>query len=284
MKNLYIFFVMLGFFLTFPCFCIFAQVGINADNTAPDASSMLDVKSSNKGFLPPRMATTERDLIQNPSEGLTIYNTDLKCIESYAGSAIGWRSFSDSARVTGLATTVRYNGFTNMQVFDTPGTFTFSITQGEMNIMVEVWGGGGGAFWDDIYTNTGSGGGGGGYGKGIWHFVAPSSVLVTVGEGTVSGNGGTSSFGNYIYATGGQGATLWPPARGGTSNGTFNLHGRVARLGGGGDAPYGGYGGINNGFPSDINGGAPGGGASVSMDNANVYYGSGGNGRVVIYW
>jgi hypothetical protein len=32
---------------------LFAQVGISNDNSAPDNSAMLDVKSSTKGLLPP---------------------------------------------------------------------------------------------------------------------------------------------------------------------------------------------------------------------------------------
>ena len=37
---------------------IFAQVGINADNSMPDPSAGLDVNFTNKGFLPPRVALT----------------------------------------------------------------------------------------------------------------------------------------------------------------------------------------------------------------------------------
>jgi mannan endo-1,4-beta-mannosidase len=51
---------------------------------------MLDVKSSSKGFLPPRMTTEQRSSIQNPADGLTIYNSDLNCLEFYAGIANGW--------------------------------------------------------------------------------------------------------------------------------------------------------------------------------------------------
>ncbi len=71
---------------------LIAQVGINDHSGVPDNSAMLDVSSASKGFLPPRMTTAQRDAIQTPAEGLTIYNTDLKCIEFYAGSANGWHS------------------------------------------------------------------------------------------------------------------------------------------------------------------------------------------------
>jgi len=65
---------------------VFAQMGINADNSAPDNSAMLDVKSTSKGFLPPRMTTTQRDLISSPATGLTIYNITNNRNETYNGS------------------------------------------------------------------------------------------------------------------------------------------------------------------------------------------------------
>ena len=65
---------------------LFAQVGINADNSTPNPSAMLDVKSTSQGFLPPRMTTTQRDAITSPVAGLTIYNTSKNCNETYNGS------------------------------------------------------------------------------------------------------------------------------------------------------------------------------------------------------
>jgi hypothetical protein len=55
---------------------VFAQMGINADNTAPNSSAMLDVKSSTKGLLIPRMTQTERNAISAPATGLMIFQTD----------------------------------------------------------------------------------------------------------------------------------------------------------------------------------------------------------------
>jgi hypothetical protein len=64
-----------------------AQVGVNNDNSAPDNSAMLDVKSTSKGLLPPRMTTSQRDVISSPVAGLTIYNTTKNCNETYNGSS-----------------------------------------------------------------------------------------------------------------------------------------------------------------------------------------------------
>jgi hypothetical protein len=66
---------------------LFAQIGINTDNSAPDNSAMLDVKSTSAGFLPPRMTTAQRDLISSPATGLTIYNITKLCNETYNGSS-----------------------------------------------------------------------------------------------------------------------------------------------------------------------------------------------------
>jgi uncharacterized protein (TIGR02145 family) len=55
---------------------LFAQVSINTDNSLPDNSAMLDVKSSNKGFLPPRMTHAELNTILNPAAGLIVFCTD----------------------------------------------------------------------------------------------------------------------------------------------------------------------------------------------------------------
>jgi hypothetical protein len=53
----------------------FAQTGIGT--TTPDASAKLDVSSTNKGFLPPRVTLTSATVaapITSPAEGLLVYN------------------------------------------------------------------------------------------------------------------------------------------------------------------------------------------------------------------
>ncbi len=57
---------------------LYAQVGINNDGSNPDNSAMLDVKSTDKGILIPRMTQAQRDAIASPANGLIIYQTDGK--------------------------------------------------------------------------------------------------------------------------------------------------------------------------------------------------------------
>ena len=80
--------ISLSFFL-FIGISVFAQMGINTDNSAPDNSAMLDVKSTNKGLLPPRMTTSLINAIANPAEGLIVYNTSLHSLVFYNGT--GWK-------------------------------------------------------------------------------------------------------------------------------------------------------------------------------------------------
>lgn len=60
-----------------------AQVGINI--LQPDTSAILHLESTDRGFLPPRMTTAQRDNIFNPKAGLTIFNTQDSTMEYYTG-------------------------------------------------------------------------------------------------------------------------------------------------------------------------------------------------------
>ena len=78
-------------FLLFTLMAFAQSVGINTDGSAPDYSAILDVKSANKGFLPPRMTTEQRNAISSPAEGLLIFNTTMMSFDYYSGGK--WRSF-----------------------------------------------------------------------------------------------------------------------------------------------------------------------------------------------
>lgn len=64
-----------------------AQVAINTDGSDPDASAMLDVTSTDKGILIPRMTAAQRDAIVTPATGLLIFNTESSLFEFYNGAA-----------------------------------------------------------------------------------------------------------------------------------------------------------------------------------------------------
>jgi len=75
-KSVLIFLVV---FFIFGYLTTFAQnVGINSDGSVPNSSAMLDVSSTTKGLLIPRMTQSQRDLIPTSASttGLLIYQTN----------------------------------------------------------------------------------------------------------------------------------------------------------------------------------------------------------------
>ncbi len=62
---------------------LFVQVGfaqkenVGIGTTKPDQSAILDLSSTNKGLLMPRVTLQQRSSIQNPANGLIVYQTDM---------------------------------------------------------------------------------------------------------------------------------------------------------------------------------------------------------------
>lgn len=96
----------------------FAQgVAINENGTAPDPSAMLDVQSTEKGVLVPRMSQAQRDAIANPATGLLIYQNDngpgfyfnagtpdVPVWQGISGSNEAWQQLDDNVfKITGNA-------------------------------------------------------------------------------------------------------------------------------------------------------------------------------------
>ena len=117
---------------------IYAQVSINKDGSAPDASSMLDVKATNAGFLMPRMTEAQMNAIVNPATGLMVFCTDLGCFNANFGtpSSPDWHcigstdpdvSVSDPGTMSGNY----YNGV----AFDASNTVSFTVSNNGFSVV-----------------------------------------------------------------------------------------------------------------------------------------------------
>ena len=80
------------FFIWIIAFPGIAQVSITNDGTAPAPSAMLELKSTNKGLLLPRMTTIQRDAIVSPVASLMIFNTDENQVNVFSSGS--WKSAS----------------------------------------------------------------------------------------------------------------------------------------------------------------------------------------------
>lgn len=76
----------------------FAQVGIGTA-TDPDVSSMLEIQSTTKGVLIPRMLTTERTAIASPANGLLVFDSETKSFWFYNGTATvpAWKELTSGS-------------------------------------------------------------------------------------------------------------------------------------------------------------------------------------------
>ena len=83
-----------------------AQIGIGTNN--PAASAQLDVSSTSKGFLPPRMTTAKRNAISNPANGLIIFNTRINALEVCISGA--WYQLTSSLSTASNVTSYHYLG------------------------------------------------------------------------------------------------------------------------------------------------------------------------------
>ena len=111
---------------------------IAQSNIAPSAA--LEINSTSKGFLPPRMTTAQRDAISSPAQGLVIYNTTTNRLNGYNGS--NWSAFIIDDGVNNITDT---DGDTQVQAeetanedilrFDTAGVERLQITKsGNMGV------------------------------------------------------------------------------------------------------------------------------------------------------
>ena len=248
-----------------------AQLGVGT--ATPNASAQLDVTSTTKGFLLPRMTQAQRTAISSPVEGLLVYQTDLLKGYYYYNLLVGWALLPGSSQP-------------HVMVFNFSGGFItpFTITSSTVFKITVTGGGGGGDF---VGHNTSGGAGG----STIWwgSGLNPNTFYgCNVGAG---GNGGTAGGNsniiiggiNLIGGGGGGGGFLSPfsSGAGGTaSGGQITLNGGSG-TGGGGGGTQSGSGGASfwGGGSASVNGATAG-----AIGSGGGYGFNGVSGIIVIEW
>lgn len=206
------------------------------------------------------------------------------------------------------------------QIFNTPGTQTWTAPQGVWEITVECYGGGGRGASVNGSAN-GGGGGGGAYskkniitvtpgqtytfhvgagstseapGEDTW-FINTATVMAKGGNSAQTNNGNgasggqaSASVGDIRYNGGNGNNGLHNASGGGGSSAGHAAHGVHANGSNGASAPAGGGNGGNG--TNGNNGGSPGsqpgggGGGANAQGNHNRIGGQGGHGRLIISW
>ena len=76
---------------------VLAQVAINTDGSVPDNSAILDIKSTTKGLLIPRMTNYQISLITSPAGGLFVYSTDDSKVYCFNSGDNEWKEIDYGA-------------------------------------------------------------------------------------------------------------------------------------------------------------------------------------------
>jgi uncharacterized protein (TIGR02145 family) len=84
---------------------ILAQVSINTDGSPADNSSMLEIKSTTKGFLSPRMTQAQIVSIPNPANGLLVYSTTDDKMYIFVASLNQWKELAYGSGTLALPST-----------------------------------------------------------------------------------------------------------------------------------------------------------------------------------
>lgn len=153
--------------------------------------------------------------------------------------------------------------FVNRVVYNSSGTF--AVPANATYLAVTAYGAGGGRAGS---SSNPAGGGGGAAGAIVDATALPANVAITVGaanEARNSGDGGSSSFGNYVVANGGKSRNS------GGGGGSYSFDNNVCNVTIGGNGGNGTNGSNSNGGNTNFGGGGGGG------NGANNVGGNGGN-------
>lgn len=187
-----------------------AQVAINTDGSAPNASAMLHVKSTTKGVIISSMTSTQRDNISSPANGLLVYDTNTKSFWYFKSGGAGWTEIG-----TGLDYPINdvENDASNLYTLTNDGdgssfvgvnnttTSSISAVRGEVSSTAP------GGFSSAV---RGLNAGTGGLGIGMWGSQAGSGwgvYGVTPNGLGVYGNSSASGTGVYANSNSGTGLT-----------------------------------------------------------------------------
>jgi len=111
-----------------------AQIGIGTTN--PNATAELDVTSTTKGLLIPRLSQTQMGSISSPAAGLQVYNTTQECLFTYDGSR--WISekkyngkfvdYGDTVELGNIRLRMLNTGSVSLQIATITGSISISGT------------------------------------------------------------------------------------------------------------------------------------------------------------
>ncbi|MDO8495111.1 MAG: hypothetical protein Q7S32_01100, partial [bacterium] len=147
------------------------QGRIGIGTTSPASTAILDLTSTTKGFLGPRLTTTQRDNISSPATGLFIYNSTTNAYNVYNGTSWGAVGSGGSGSVS--SNSLDFDEFVDSMTLDA----NLTINRGSGNYFIGI-----GATPSTVFEVQGT---------------ASASYLYTVGTLQVGGIGSSTSYNRF---------------------------------------------------------------------------------------
>ena len=96
------------------------SVGISNTTITPDTSALLELRSTEKGILIPRLTTTQRNAIVTPAKGVLVFNNTTNTFNYYDGTT--WIELAPSTTVvnsiSGTTNRINISGSSNNSIID----------------------------------------------------------------------------------------------------------------------------------------------------------------------
>jgi uncharacterized protein (TIGR02145 family) len=108
----------------------FAQVKVGDNPDVIESSAELEIESTSKGFLPPRMTEAQMNAIVSPAEGLMVFCTDCMPKGPYTFDATAWMPLSGSSADIGSNGTSEVSSYSGAGCAGGPGSISGTMTVG----------------------------------------------------------------------------------------------------------------------------------------------------------
>lgn len=119
---------------------------------APHSSAALEISTTAKGFLPPRMTTTQRNTIPSPAPGLILYDTDSARLMIYTSSA--WKGIRHTDQGSGTSSVLTGSDVTIVNAGTWYDAVSLTLPAGTWDLDAQISFTGGAVVIGRIYNGT----------------------------------------------------------------------------------------------------------------------------------
>jgi uncharacterized protein (TIGR02145 family) len=173
---------------------------LGVGTTSPNNSAITEMNSTTQGFLPPRMTSAQRDAIQNPANGLMIFNLTTGCPNYYSNNQ--WFEWCG----TGVSPAAVISAL-NCGSSSITGTLTSGTAASGVSASVPYSGGNSGSFAAQTISSTGV--------TGLTATLTAGTLANGAGSLSfaISGTSTTSGTASFALTIGGQSCSFTIPVQ-----------------------------------------------------------------------